>query len=188
MDGGRRACWQRGRTLSAPCHASRTLAAAPRPAGLLQQAPDARPAPCPRPACLPACLPPFPPAVFSRFADHGIAVYSGDIVGHGRSEGHRAVVDSYQEAVSAAAEPVPRGCRWVGGGAGGRAAALGWTGLLRARRPPRPSLDPRQLYTPAGLAANPPKQTDEFLALCEHARQDVAARYPAASPAWFIGG
>lgn len=43
---------------------------------------------------------PSPPvAVFSRFAEQGVAVYSGDIVGHGHSEGHRALMESYPEAV-----------------------------------------------------------------------------------------
>ncbi len=39
-------------------------------------------------------------AVFQKFADAGIAVYSGDIVGHGKSEGHRALIESYTDAVS----------------------------------------------------------------------------------------
>jgi hypothetical protein len=38
-------------------------------------------------------------AVFERFAEAGIAVYSGDIVGHGRSEGHRALVENINDTV-----------------------------------------------------------------------------------------
>lgn len=85
-----------------------------------------------------------PRAVFSRFAEKGIAVYSGDIVGHGRSEGHRALMESYPEAVSGG---VPAQRRWGEGGwacawsapraalcwlAGPQACALG--------SPPTPSL------------------------------------------------
>lgn len=32
------------------------------------------------------------------------------------------------------------------------------------------------------------RQVDEFLALCAHARQDVAARYPSAAVPFFIAG
>lgn len=39
------------------------------------------------------------------------------------------------------------------------------------------------------LPLNPLPQVDEFLALCRHAQQDVAARYPgAAAPPAFIAG
>ncbi|KAL4437215.1 hypothetical protein ABPG75_004354 [Micractinium tetrahymenae] len=37
--------------------------------------------------------------VFARLAQAGIAVYSGDIVGHGKSEGHRAYIESYTDTV-----------------------------------------------------------------------------------------
>jgi acylglycerol lipase len=66
--------------------------------------------------------------VFQQFAEAGIAVFSGDIVGHGKSEGHRALIESYTDSV------------------------------------------------------------DEFLALCAHARQDVAERYPSAPVPFFIAG
>ncbi|KAI3424906.1 hypothetical protein D9Q98_008290 [Chlorella vulgaris] len=36
-------------------------------------------------------------SIFERFAEAGIAVYSGDIVGHGRSEGHRALVENIND-------------------------------------------------------------------------------------------
>lgn len=39
--------------------------------------------------------------VFTRLAEAGVAVYAGDVVGHGRSEGARALILSYREAVSA---------------------------------------------------------------------------------------
>jgi acylglycerol lipase len=92
--------------------------------------------------------------IFSRFADAGIAVYSGDVAGHGKSEGHRAYVDSYVETVdefeafckhaaadvrsrfpAAAASPPPMFI--AGHSMGGLIAALtclrdqsAWTGLM----------------------------------------------------------
>ena len=65
----------------------------------------AQPASRQPPRACPLARPPPNPAtasataVFSRFADAGIAVYSGDVVGHGKSEGHRAYIDSYAETV-----------------------------------------------------------------------------------------
>lgn len=38
-------------------------------------------------------------SIFERLAEEGIAVYSGDIVGHGKSDGDRALVESYTDAV-----------------------------------------------------------------------------------------
>jgi acylglycerol lipase len=40
-----------------------------------------------------------PPAVFEKFAAAGIAVYAYDAVGHGKSEGHRALVEDYKQTV-----------------------------------------------------------------------------------------
>ena len=55
----------------------------------------------PLPATTHAAPPPRVRAVFERLAEEGIAVYSGDIVGHGKSDGDRALVESYTDAVSA---------------------------------------------------------------------------------------
>lgn len=110
--------------------------------------------------------------MFARFAAAGVAVYSGDIVGHGRSEGRRALVESYKSAVRGAAARASRSstlaCVAQAPAAGRRSSRC----LLRR---------------PFCLRPRPP-QVDEFLSLCGHARQDVAARFPGAAPAWFIGG
>ncbi len=46
------------------------------------------------------CVWPSAPAVFERLARAGVAVYSGDVVGHGKSEGHRAYIESYTDTAS----------------------------------------------------------------------------------------
>ena len=134
---------------------------------------------------LPAGAAPHP-AVFQQFAEAGIAVYSGDIVGHGKSEGHRALMESYTDAVSGSGchTPVLRAC-----------------GVLERRRRLRSCCLSRAGDAGSGRAAafgDLPKanycclistrQVDEFLALCAHAWQDVAARHPSATVPFFIAG
>lgn len=66
------------------------------------------------PPRLPSRLP-LPPAVFSQLCASGVAVYSYDAFGHGKSEGERAIVRDFGALVRA-----PEG-RLEAGGRRGRA-------------------------------------------------------------------